>query len=252
MPKLTFISDLHIKPKDQANNFMLSDDQLYGFLKKTLEKSDHIYLVGDIFEAQQSLAYPTEERQVAEIIKSVDFFKKSFSFVLQHKDRIHLLWGNHDRVLSNSENQEKIFGSSKVVYKSKCIQLKNDQGCIFVTHGEEEYYKTWFGRFLEFGTWLGGNLERLFARKFFGVKNMSRQDSKYRKNRKQYNYLKGRSDYPENCKYLITGHTHDPQVQPTADGTIHINTGLFNGVINYVTSIDTDTMNISQYDRKLL
>jgi UDP-2,3-diacylglucosamine pyrophosphatase LpxH len=252
MSKLTFISDLHIKPKDQANNFMLSDDQFLDFLKKTLETSDHIYLVGDVFEAQQSLAYPTEKKQVTEIIKSVEFFNKSFDFILKHKDRVHLLWGNHDRILSNPENQEEIFGNAHAVSKSKCIQLGNDQGCIFITHGEEDYYKTWFGRFLEFGTWLGGNLERLFARKLFGVKNMSRQDNKHKKNKKQYNYLKNRSDYPENCKYLITGHTHDPQVQLMHDGVVHLNTGMFDGFTNYVTSIDTNTMNISQYNRRIL
>jgi predicted phosphodiesterase len=159
--KIAILSDMHLQENMRASNFKHSDDQLLSLFKYLDRTYEEIYLVGDIFECQQTLLYPSKNQQQIVLNKTITTYRKSFDYAAANALKFKYLSGNHDSIMHEGDKEKLPYQLTKI-YKGREITLVTEKGTIDIRHGEERHqYDSWIKYILWLGTWLGGLLERL-------------------------------------------------------------------------------------------
>ena len=158
--KIAAISDIHIKQRDEASNFQRSDEELLSLLTTLEREYEKIYLLGDIFECQQGLAYPIKQTQIRELEKAVQSYPRSMAFLDQQHEKFHYLSGNHDAIMHVADISE-LPPVLHRIYKGREASITTDKGKIYLQHGEEGIYDTWFRWVWWALPWIAGLWERV-------------------------------------------------------------------------------------------
>lgn len=266
------ISDLHIYSDFEFSSFFYEDEDFLAKLKELANSCDVLILNGDVFETYITEKPPTNKEKVKEVKKIVyESYKKSFDYIFQNSDKIFFTVGNHDHVLSFPQLRREIFGDDcqRLNFFKKII-LKFEQGegqvgykTAVVTHGNEPYYEnddlisSFKRKVIEIFWWIA----TVTLRKK-GVLNPAASNSVYTRgpvfDRRNVENIKEQFRYSKiDC--LVLGHTHKPVIMPLSyedngntENFTYVNTGYFNGLENYVTSLTNTEGNIviaQQYER---
>lgn len=234
--KIAILSDMHIQENQRASNFKHSDEELLNLFKYLENKYDIIYMVGDIFECQQTLWYPTKEQQHISLNKTIERYHKSFDYISRRAMKFIYLSGNHDSILHEGD-PEKIPVQLQKIYCGRDVTLVTKLGTIDIRHGEEKHeYDTKLKYFFWFGTWLGGLYERITGKNIptrMTTNTYPREDFK--------------KACQENDKIVlgIRGHNHMPetyQINVNGKTRTYLNAGFS----------DKDTINIGELDTRTL
>lgn len=256
--KVAIISDLHIQPQFERSGFFYNDEELLSKFKDILSTHDLLILNGDVFETYVNVKYPTKNADVAQVRKIIyETYQKTFQFVFENKDKFIIVSGNHDDILACSRSRRKIFESDlERIRITRIVNLEFQNTVrdrrVLVTHGDEEYYSATdlmsraLHRFIRVWWWIWS---RTILRK-----GAIDQYGHYKRMHKGVIFKKG---YVDNVKdnfgfntidALVLGHTHKPVITPIlydtdADSSefTYVNTGYFNGITNYITTLSNTT-----------
>lgn len=267
------ISDLHIYSDFEVSSFFYKDEEFLAKLKEITDSCDLLILNGDVFEIYVTERFPTKKGKVEEIKKIVyESYKKSFEYIFENSHKIFFVVGNHDYILSYPNLRREIFGEDcqRLNFFKKII-LKfepEDEGQMnhkttVVTHGDEPYYNSddllssFKRKIIEIFWWIA----TVTLRKK-GVLNPAASNSVYTRgpvfDRRNVENIKEQFRYSKiDC--LVLGHTHKPVIMPlnyedngNTESFTYVNTGYFNGLENYVTSLMNNNGKITviqQYER---
>lgn len=259
LKKVKVISDLHIYSDYMNSSFFLSDDEMLEKIQSLVESCDLLILNGDVFETYYAFKLPTLNRKIEEIRKTVySSYTNTFKYIFSNKEKIIFTVGNHDDILCDPLNRKKIFGediNSLRFEKTLLLEFEyidtNDEMSIervLVNHGEEPCYlnQTFFFKFIMPVFWF---LATIYVKSKNQVLDSS-VEFKVRHRGEIFNeknvwaikeYLKFRD-----INTIVLGHTHKPIITPVTflvgreEKTYrYVNTGYYNGYINYITTLAT-------------
>lgn len=252
------ISDLHIYSDFETSSFFYEDEDFLEKLKELTESCDVLILNGDVFETYISEKRPSNKEKVKEVKKIVyESYAKSFEYIFQNPGKIFFTVGNHDHVLSFPNLRREIFGKDCQrlnFFKKIILKFEPKDGSqagyrtAVVTHGNEPYYEnddliSSFKRYcVEVFWWIA-----TIALRKKGVLNPAAQNSVYTRgevfNKRNVENIKEQFRY-SHIDCLVLGHTHKPVIMPLSyedngntENFTYVNTGYFNGLENYVTSL---------------
>ncbi len=230
--KIVAISDVHIKtPGDQAEKLILE-----FFHHPVVQESDHIFLLGDIFDlvigphSQYFRRFPT-------------FFHTVGEMLIKGKN-IYYVEGNHDFHLRGLfESYFKVFPDipKNHFHLAPEFIIQNGGKSVHLAHGDDMEidnvgYKIFKGIVTSTPlTFYANNLMPYFL-----IKNVGETASKISRNRNNKRYTKSvdlskvedkfrRSveifHAKKNCDIYVCGHSHVKDLYPSVNGFIYINNG---------------------------
>jgi len=249
--KIGILSDMHIQENQRASNFKHSDKELYNLFKYLDKEYDNVYLVGDIFECQQTLWYPTQHQQHQVLTKTIQRYSSSFDYIAERSEKFIYLSGNHDSILHEGDFNRIPIPLQKI-YQGRLKRIHIAQGIIDIRHGEEKHeYDTPFKYLLWLGTWLGGLYERItdknipmifttgigekidtYPKKEF-IEVCTKEDS-------VIIGVRGHNHIPENCQIEINGEVRK-----------YLNTGFSDKDTIRIGTIDTNDLSTEIHSYKM-
>lgn len=260
--KVSVISDLHIHKNYKKSVFFYDDKAFLAKIRSLLEGCDLLVLNGDIFETYVNERFPTKKADIAEVKAIVyETYKSSFEFIFDNKDKIIFISGNHDDILACPKGRREIFKKDLKrirIYKTINLEFQNDSGDrnALITHGEEEYYSSsaLFSTFLRkairvwWWVWSRTILKKGSIDQYGHYKRMH-EGVIFKKS-----YVSNLTDDFNFGKVdaLVLGHTHKPVITPIlydvfneTSEFVYVNTGYFNGMTNYITTIENIDGNLA-------
>ncbi len=224
--KIILFSDLHKGDNSYADDFT-HNMEIYTFAIQEYYEQDFTYIeLGDGIELWENDSF----EPIYEAHKNVFELLKLF----HEKDRLHLLWGNHDMIFrdplavermlyklitpKNIKEKEKLFDLK--FYESLLLKIENTDKTIFLIHGHQAdwlNYKFWkVSRFFVRYFWMP-------LQKWFNVKDPTSPAKNYKNlisvERKLKSWM-----VKNNNQMVIAGHTHRPRF-PEPDDLPYFNDG---------------------------
>ncbi|UCE93787.1 MAG: metallophosphoesterase family protein [Flavobacteriaceae bacterium] len=217
--KIVFFSDLHKGDNSYADDFR-SNMAIYTHAMESYFKNGFTYIeLGDGIELWENNSF----RPIYETYKHIFELLKRF----YEKQRLYLLWGNHDMEFRDPIMVEKVmrtfFTPRNIADKDAIFDLQyheglilefeNSERSIFAIHGHQaDYmnYKHWkFNRFFVRYFWK-------YLQKWFGISDPTSPAKNYkgliRVERKLNQWI-----VRNNQQMLICGHTHRPRFPDPGD-----------------------------------
>ena len=217
--KLILFSDLHKGDNSYADDFM-HNMEIYKYAIKQYYKEDYTYIeLGDGIELWENYSF----EPIYKAHKSVFELLKLF----HEKNRLHMLWGNHDMIFSDPLTVEKIFYKifppknikekerlfDLEFHESIVLHIENTDKKIFLIHGHQAdwlNYKFWkVSRFFVRYFWMP-------LQKWFNVKDPTSPAKNYKNLIKVERKLKDWM-HKNNNQMVIAGHTHRPRFPEPGD-----------------------------------
>ena len=224
--KIILFSDLHKGDNSYADDFT-HNMEIYTYAIQEYYEKDFTYIeLGDGIELWENDSF----EPIYEAHKNVFELLKLF----HEKDRLHLLWGNHDMIFrdplavermlyklitpKNIKEKEKLFDLK--FYESLLLKIENTDKTIFLIHGHQAdwlNYKLWkVSRFFVRYFWMP-------LQKWFNVKDPTSPAKNYKNlisvERKLKSWM-----VKNNNQMVIAGHTHRPRF-PEPDDLPYFNDG---------------------------
>lgn len=224
--KIILFSDLHKGDNSYADDFTHNMEIYTHAIQEYYEQEFSYIELGDGIELWENDSFePIYEahKNVFEILK-----------LFHEKDRLHLLWGNHDMIFrdpmavermlykfitpKNIKEKEKLFDLK--FYESLLLKIENTDKTIFLIHGHQAdwlNYKLWkVSRFFVRYFWMP-------LQKWFNVKDPTSPAKNYKNlisvERKLKSWM-----VKNNNQMVIAGHTHRPRF-PEPDDLPYFNDG---------------------------
>lgn len=230
---------MHIQENQSASNFKYSDNELLNFFKYLNDNYDSVYMVGDIFECQQTLWYPTLHQQHKVLSETILRYSESFKYVSDRPVKFIYLSGNHDSILHEGDKR-LIPQELQSIYCGRQVSIDTPQGRIDIQHGEEKHeYDTILKYFFWLGTWLGGLYERISG------KNIP---TRMTENTYPKKHFKETCEKDDSIVLGVRGHNHIPEtysVQINGKTRKYLNAGFSDKETINIGEIDTETLNTS-------
>lgn len=224
--KLIFFSDMHKGDNSYADDFA-HNMQIYEEALQHYYQNDYTYFeLGDGVELWENSSF----EPIYKAYKSIFDLQLKF----HKKERLHILWGNHDMVFKDKNVVEKMLNNFFVDKQSKdkkllfdvdfkesiLLEIENTDKTILLIHGHQAdfmNYVFWkFNRFLVRYLWMP--LQKTFAIKdpTSPAKNFK---NSIRVERNLNNWIT-----KNNNQMVIAGHTHRPHF-PEPNETPYFNDG---------------------------
>ena len=217
--KIIFFSDIHKGDKSYADDFrhnsLIFNHALFHYYKKK-----YTYIeIGDGIELWENKSFAPIYKAHRKTFKLLELFYQ--------KNRLFLLWGNHDMEFRDPIFVERLFYkyflpknlASKYVlfnlkyYESLLLKIKGIEKNIFVIHGHQaDYmnYRHWkFHRFFVRYFWK-------YLQKWFGIKDPTSPAQNYKSLIKVEKKL-NKWILKNNHQMVICGHTHRPRFPDPED-----------------------------------
>jgi len=200
--KLIFFSDMHKGDNSYADDFA-HNMQIYQHALQHYFDTDYTYFeLGDGVELWENKSF----EPIYNSYKSIFDLQMEF----HKKNRLHLLFGNHDMIFKDKNVVEKM--SKKLLFdvdfkESILLEIEGTDKSIFLIHGHQAdfmNYIMWkFNRFLVRYLWMP-------LQNNFGFKDPTSPTKNYRNSISVEKKLK-KWIFNNNNQIIICGHTHRPQ-----------------------------------------
>ncbi|HIP26507.1 MAG TPA: serine/threonine protein phosphatase, partial [Flavobacteriaceae bacterium] len=200
--KLIFFSDMHKGDNSYADDFA-HNMQIYQHALQHYFDTDYTYFeLGDGVELWENKSF----EPIYNSYKSIFDLQMEF----HKKNRLHLLFGNHDMIFKDKNVVEKM--SKKLLFdvdfkESILLEIEGTDKSIFLIHGHQAdfmNYIMWkFNRFLVRYLWMP-------LQNNFGFKDPTSPAKNYRNSISVEKKLK-KWIFNNNNQIIICGHTHRPQ-----------------------------------------
>lgn len=226
--RYSFFSDLHIKkPNDDACKLV---EKL--FQNETFKQSNHVYFLGDIFDAVIGEHHGHFEKY--------QFFFNHIVEILDRGTKVTYLEGNHDFHLNKTFNKY-IRKHSKnfhlFEYRTEGEMIKVEDKNFYVCHGDEvDYYNKYFKRWKNVYTSKSFELfVNTLPYKFIDYLGSRASNNSKKRGKKSFNYEFAKEKYIKGAKALIDerkidgvicGHTHIQENNRYSDSTVYLNCGF--------------------------
>jgi len=217
--KIILFSDLHKGDNSYADDFAHNMEIYTHAIHEYFEQGFTYIELGDGIELWENDSF----EPIYEAHKSVFELLKQF----HNKNRLHLLWGNHDMIFrdplvveqlayhlfppKNIKEKEKLFDLK--FHESLLLEIENTDKKIFLIHGHQAdwlNYKFWkVSRFFVRYFWMP-------LQKWFNVKDPTSPAKNYKNLIKVERKLKDWM-HKNNNQMVITGHTHRPRFPEPGD-----------------------------------
>lgn len=224
--KIIFFSDLHKGDNSYADDFA-HNLKIYNYAMEKYYKKDFTYIeLGDGIELWENKSF--------EPIYKANEHTFNLLKLFHQKNRLYLLWGNHDMEFRNPLKVEKVFRTfftpkniaakntffDLEYYESLLLELESTKKSIFLIHGHQADYMNYvrwkFNRFFVRYFWK-------YMQKWFGISDPTSPAKNYSgliKVEKKLN----KWIVKNNNQMLICGHTHRPRFPDPGD-IPHFNDG---------------------------
>jgi len=217
--KIIFFSDLHKGDNSYADDFA-HNIKIYDVALQDYFKNDFTYIeLGDGIELWENKSFEPIYKAYESTFKLLDEFHQ--------KNRLHLLWGNHDMEFRNPMLVEKmmrfVFTPKNILIKqayfnleyseSLLLEIENSNKNILAIHGHQADYMNYvhwkFNRFFVRYLWK-------YLQKWFGVNDPTSPAKNYKnliKVEKRINQWIINNQH----QMVICGHTHRPRFPDPED-----------------------------------
>lgn len=210
--KFIFFSDCHRGDNSYADDFANNSNIYYHALRNYLEK-DYIYVeLGDGIELWENLFF----NDVFEAHKNNFLLLREFHL----KNKLHMLWGNHDMVLKNPKKAAELLGSyfDKITGKDQDLLpgLTLEEGIVLEVEGSEKDILLIHGHQADFYNYVFWKWSRFLVRilwkplQVVGIKDPTSPAKNFTELIKVERRLK-KWILANNNQMVIAGHTHRPR-----------------------------------------
>lgn len=243
--RIAILPDLHITSEGKLSPFHLSDSEFHTFLENLSTEVDKIYSVGDSFDLWRA-RWLTAASQEIELRRIKAIYPKTMDFIMNNPKFGGIAVGNHDRYLLKHVQSPEWNGKlHEEIVLTNSLKQK-----IVLQHGHLDFFNRslpWVGQMV---TWASAWLERIFIRnsKIYRFLRTAAKSHVFR-NGTQVEHLRNKINLDNMVVCLITGHTHKPQImhfKHRSGPRTYINAGYFDGKVQDVTILDTETLAISK------
>lgn len=210
--KFVFFSDCHRGNNSYADDFVRNREIYYHALRNYYE-NDFTYIeLGDGIELW-------ENRDFDEIFKA---HKNVFMLLREFhlKNRLHMIWGNHDMVFKNPKTTAKLintyFDEVTAIHKSFLKDLVFDESIILEVEGYEKNIFLIHGHQADFFNYILWKWSRFLVRflwkplQILGIKDPTSPAKNFKELIKVERRLK-KWILANNNQMIIAGHTHRPR-----------------------------------------
>jgi len=210
--KFIFFSDCHRGDNSYADDFANNSNIYYHALRNYYE-NDFIYIeLGDGIELWENLFF----NEIFEAHKNVFMLLKEF----YQKNRLHMIWGNHDMTLKNEKRAASLFNTyfDKITGTQKDLLtgLTFNEGIVLEPEGFEKDILLIHGHQADFYNYVGWKWSRFLVRvlwkplQIVGIKDPTSPAKNYKELIKVERRLK-KWILANNNQMVIAGHTHRPR-----------------------------------------
>jgi len=210
--KFIFFSDCHRGDNSYADDFANNSNIYYHALRSYYE-NDFIYIeLGDGIELWENLFF----NEIFEAHKNVFMLLKEF----YQKNRLHMIWGNHDMTLKNEKRAASLFNTyfDKITGTQKDLLtgLTFNEGIVLEPEGFEKDILLIHGHQADFYNYVGWKWSRFLVRvlwkplQIVGIKDPTSPAKNYKELIKVERRLK-KWILANNNQMVIAGHTHRPR-----------------------------------------
>ena len=210
--KFILFSDCHRGDNSYADDFANNSNIYYHALRSYLE-NDYTYIeLGDGIELWENLSF----RDIFEAHKNNFLLLREFHL----KNKLHMLWGNHDMVLKNKKKSENIFNSyfDKITGTQKDLlpNLNINESVILEVEGFKKNILLIHGHQADFYNYVLWKWNRFLVRilwkplQVVGIKDPTSPAKNFTELIKVERRLK-KWILANNNQMVIAGHTHRPR-----------------------------------------
>ncbi|MFD0761913.1 metallophosphoesterase [Lutibacter aestuarii] len=210
--KFIFFSDCHRGDNSYADDFANNSNIYYHALRNYYE-NDFIYIeLGDGIELWENLFF----NEIFEAHKNVFMLLKEF----YQKNRLHMIWGNHDMTLKNEKKAASLFNTyfDKITGTQKDLLtgLTFNEGIVLEPEGFKKDILLIHGHQADFYNYVGWKWSRFLVRvlwkplQIVGIKDPTSPAKNYKELIKVERRLK-KWILANNNQMVIAGHTHRPR-----------------------------------------
>lgn len=210
--KFIFFSDCHRGDNSYADDFANNSNIYYHALRNYLEK-DYTYVeLGDGIELWENLFF----NDVFEAHKNNFLLLREFHL----KNKLHMLWGNHDMVLKNPKKAAELLGSyfDKITgkYQDLLPSLTLEEGIVLEVEGSKKDILLIHGHQADFYNYVLWKWSRFLVRilwkplQVVGIKDPTSPAKNFTELIKVERRLK-KWILANNNQMVIAGHTHRPR-----------------------------------------
>jgi UDP-2,3-diacylglucosamine pyrophosphatase LpxH len=210
--KFIFFSDCHRGDNSYADDFANNSNIYYHALRNYLEK-DYTYVeLGDGIELWENLFF----NDVFEAHKNNFLLLREFHL----KNKLHMLWGNHDMVLKNPKKAAELLGSyfDKITgkYQDLLPGLTLEEGIVLEVEGSKKDILLIHGHQADFYNYVLWKWSRFLVRilwkplQVVGIKDPTSPAKNFTELIKVERRLK-KWILANNNQMVIAGHTHRPR-----------------------------------------
>jgi len=210
--KFIFFSDCHRGDNSYADDFANNSNIYYHALRSYYE-NDFIYIeLGDGIELWENLFF----NEIFEAHKNVFMLLKEF----YQKNRLHMIWGNHDMTLKNEKRAASLFNTyfDKITGTQKDLLtgLTFNEGIVLEPEGFKKDILLIHGHQADFYNYVGWKWSRFLVRvlwkplQIVGIKDPTSPAKNYKELIKVERRLK-KWILANNNQMVIAGHTHRPR-----------------------------------------
>ncbi|SDW23798.1 UDP-2,3-diacylglucosamine pyrophosphatase LpxH [Lutibacter oricola] len=210
--KFVFFSDCHRGDNSYADDFV-HNRNIYFHALRSYYENDFTYVeLGDGIELWENRDFS----EIFEAHKNIFLLLRDFHL----KDKLHMIWGNHDMVLSKEKRVDKLLGSyfDAVTATDKDLLkgLKFDEGIILDVEGYDKNILLIHGHQADFFNYVLWKFSRFLVRalwkplQIMGIKDPTSPAKNYKELIKVERRLKKWIENNNN-QMVIAGHTHRPR-----------------------------------------
>lgn len=210
--KFVFFSDCHRGDNSYADDFVRNRN-IYFHALKTYYNEDYTYVeLGDGIELWENRIF----KDIFSAHKNVFMLLRKFHL----KNRLHMLWGNHDMVLRKEKQVDKMMGSYfdhiSGTEKELLKGLKFDEGIILEVEGFDKNILLIHGHQADFFNYVFWKWSRFLVRilwkplQIIGIKDPTSPAKNFKELLRVERRLKKWIDNNNN-QMIIAGHTHRPR-----------------------------------------
>ena len=210
--KFIFFSDCHRGDNSYADDFA-NNSNIYFHALRNYYENDFTYIeLGDGIELWENLFF----NEIFEAHKNVFMLLKEF----YQKNRLHMIWGNHDMTLKNEKKAASLFNTyfDKITGTQKDLLtgLTFNEGIVLEPEGFEKDILLIHGHQADFYNYVGWKWSRFLVRvlwkplQIVGIKDPTSPAKNYKELIKVERRLK-KWILANNNQMVIAGHTHRPR-----------------------------------------